>query len=169
MFAAIGLAAVLTVTPASAPNTQIDPSIPMAGVSPTYDFLGTYNAARAQEQQYRMNEAAMEGTRTESDFCARWDWWGWGCSRGQHKQALELREARAQQARQPTESQAEGVRRANESQAASTLLREQVGRLIANDDCPGAVRAALAGGDFSLAREARDFCAGTTPAPAAPK
>jgi hypothetical protein len=55
------------------------------------------------------------------------------------------------------------------AEAAAALLREQVGGLLANDDCPGAVRAALAGGDFSLAREAREFCAGTTPAPAAPK
>jgi hypothetical protein len=169
MFAAMGLAAALAVTPASARNTQIDPSIAMGGRPVNYDAWDSFNRARAAEQQYRMNEAAMEGTRTESDFCARWDWWGWGCSRGQHEQALQLREARAQQARQPTASQAEGVRRANESQAASTLLREQVGTLIANDDCPGAVRAALAGGDFSLAREAREFCAGTTPAPAAPK
>lgn len=166
MFAAMGLAAALAVTPASALNTQIDPSIPMAGTQwQAPDIMG----AMRQGQQYRQNEAAMEATRNESDFCARWDWWGWGCSRGQHEQALQLREARARQTRQPTESQAEGVRRANDSQAAATLLREQVGTLIANDDCPGAVRAALAGGDFSLAREAREFCAGTTPAPAAPK
>jgi hypothetical protein len=169
MFAAMGLAAVLAVlavTPAVASNTQIDPSIPMAGTQvQAPDIMG----AMRQGQQYRQNEAALEATRTESDFCARWDWWGWGCSRGQHEEALQRKEARAQQARQPTESQAEGIRRANESQVASTLLREQVGTLIANDDCPGAVRAALAGGDFSLAREAREFCAETTPAPAAPK
>lgn len=166
MFAALGLAAAMMMTPAAVSNTQIDPSIPLAGTQwQAPDIMG----AMRQGQQYRQNEAAMETTRTESDFCAVWNWWGWGCSRSQHQQALQRIEARAEEARQLTESRAEGVRRASESQAAAALLREQVGGLLASDDCPGAVRAALAGGDFSLAREAREFCAGTTPAPAAPK
>jgi hypothetical protein len=133
MFAAVGWAAVLVLAPVAAPNIQIDPSIPLQGTPfQAPDFLG----AMRQGQQYRQNEADMEATRTESDFCARGDWWGWGCSRSQHEEALQRRESRA----------------------AAASLREQVARLLANDDCPGAVRAALSGGDFSLAREAREFC-----------
>lgn len=41
---------------------------------------------------------------------------------------------------------------------ASEELRRQVTGLLASDDCPGAIMAALAGGDMNLAREARDFC-----------
>jgi hypothetical protein len=160
MLVPIGLAAALVLASAGVATAQaagrgLDASIPLQGAQwQAPDIMG----ARLQGQQYRQNEAAMEATRAESDFCARWDWWGWGCSRSQHDQARQRIEDREQEALQ-----------LDESRAAAVSLREHVGGLIANDDCPGAVRAALVGGDFSLAREAREFCAGTTPAPAAPK
>lgn len=40
----------------------------------------------------------------------------------------------------------------------SAALRTQVTGLLSEEKCDEAVRAALAGGDMALAREARDFC-----------
>lgn len=51
------------------------------------------------------------------------------------------------------------ARRLRDAAAARTALRGEVTRLLSEDRCEDAVRAALAGGDMGLAREARDFCA----------
>ncbi len=43
--------------------------------------------------------------------------------------------------------------------AAREALRREVASLVAKDQCPEAVKVALEGGDFDLAREIRAFCA----------
>lgn len=79
-----------------------------------------------------------------NETCAGRDWLLAGCTLGAHREAV----ARVQQ---------------RESSAA---LRLRVSGMLADDDCAGASRAALAGGDISLAREVREFCA--APKPPAP-
>jgi hypothetical protein len=82
---------------------------------------------------------------SESERCAGRDWlFVDGCSAGAHTEALRLRAARQ----------------------AGENLRRQVSELLALDDCAGAVRTALSGGDINLAREAREFCASAPPSPA---
>lgn len=52
----------------------------------------------------------------------------------------------------------EEARALGDARAARDSLRQDVMQLLAADDCPSAIRAALNGGDMDLAREARDFC-----------
>lgn len=51
------------------------------------------------------------------------------------------------------------ARRLRDAALVREALRTEVTRLLSEEKCEDAVRAALAGGDMSLAREARDFCA----------
>ncbi|WP_236627824.1 hypothetical protein [Caulobacter sp. B11] len=50
------------------------------------------------------------------------------------------------------------ARRLREAAEARDALRGEVTRLLSENQCPAAVKAALAGGDLALAKEARDFC-----------
>jgi hypothetical protein len=50
------------------------------------------------------------------------------------------------------------ARRLREAADARDALRGEVTRLLSENQCPAAVKAALAGGDLDLAKEARDFC-----------
>jgi hypothetical protein len=50
------------------------------------------------------------------------------------------------------------ARRLKDAAMARAALRTQVTHLLSEDRCPEAVKTALAAGDMSLAREARDFC-----------
>lgn len=54
-----------------------------------------------------------------------------------------------------------------EAATARAALRGDVTRLLSEKRCDDAVRAALAGSDMALAREARDFCATGVAVPAA--
>lgn len=51
------------------------------------------------------------------------------------------------------------ARRLRDAAVVRAALRGEVTRLLSEQKCEDAVRAALAGGDMALAREARDFCA----------
>lgn len=51
------------------------------------------------------------------------------------------------------------ARTLRDAQAAYLAVRREVARLLGQDDCDAAVRAALNGGYMGLARETRDFCA----------
>lgn len=51
------------------------------------------------------------------------------------------------------------ARRLRDAAQARTALRGEVTRLLSDNNCDEAVRAALTGGDMDLAREARAFCA----------
>jgi len=51
------------------------------------------------------------------------------------------------------------ARRLRDAAVARAALRGDVTRLLSENRCEDAVRAALTGGDMTLAREARDFCA----------
>ena len=50
------------------------------------------------------------------------------------------------------------ARKLKDAAMARAALRTQVTHLLSEDRCPEAVKTALAAGDMSLAREARDFC-----------
>lgn len=51
------------------------------------------------------------------------------------------------------------ARRLRDAATAQAALRSTVTHLLSENNCPEAVKIALAGGDLALAREARDFCA----------
>lgn len=51
------------------------------------------------------------------------------------------------------------ARKLRDAALARAALRGEVTRLLSEEKCEDAVRAALAGGDMALAREAREFCA----------
>ena len=50
------------------------------------------------------------------------------------------------------------ARRLRAAADARGALRGEVTRLLSENQCPAAIKAALAGGDLDLARQARDFC-----------
>lgn len=57
------------------------------------------------------------------------------------------------------------ARRLRDLAVVRAALRGEVTRLLSEEKCDDAVRAALAGGDMALAREARAFCAVPEPRP----
>ncbi|WGM32904.1 hypothetical protein [Brevundimonas sp. NIBR11] len=59
------------------------------------------------------------------------------------------------------------ARTLRDKQTAYLAVRREVTRLIGDDDCDAAVKAALDGGYLALARETRDYCAAPTAAAAA--
>lgn len=46
----------------------IDPRIALAGVSPTYDFIGTYNTSRAAAQTAQANQMVMQAKQAEAEL-----------------------------------------------------------------------------------------------------
>ena len=46
----------------------IDPRIALAGVSPTYDFMGAYNTSRAAAQTAQANQMAMQAAQAEAEL-----------------------------------------------------------------------------------------------------
>ena len=46
----------------------IDPRIALAGVSPTYDFMGAYNTSRAAAQTAQANQMAMQAKQAEAEL-----------------------------------------------------------------------------------------------------
>lgn len=55
------------------------------------------------------------------------------------------------------------ARSLRDKQDAYLAVRREVTRLLSDDDCDAAVKAALDGGYLALARETRDYCAAPTP------
>jgi len=97
---------------------------------------GLANGAALGSAMRRDREAGGESREDRLvRMCGSRSFWNW-CTGAEESEARALIEAR--EARQS--------------------LRRAVTDKLASGDCPGAIRAALEGGDMDLAREARDFC-----------
>lgn len=89
-----------------------------------------------------LNQLAPRAQRSP-EACAGGDWFLAGCTLGEHREAVRLRDAAA----------------------TATDLRGEVILLVRDGNCLGAINAALDGGDLGLATEVRNFCAAGSVSP----
>ena len=123
-------------TTAPPPVFQPMPTVPYTGAGSLDALERSQRDLQAASERARERGAQQERELGYIPGCATRFWLLAECSRRQHDDAIA------------------GLARRD----ALASLRTIVTQKLATDDCPGAIKAALEGGDMDLAREARDFC-----------
>lgn len=78
--------------------------------------------------------------------------------RAQREQQRLIEQQRRAFAQQQAEQQA-SLQAQLQEESEERSLKQRLGQMVASGDCPGAIRAALAAGNFGLANEVQDYCA----------
>lgn len=132
----VGTSTICNTTPPPPTFRPIGPPVEYRGAG-SADAAGRARLdAVASGERARSRAAEQERELGYIPGCASRFWLLAECSRRQHDEAVA------------------GLARRD----ALATLRTVVTQKLADGDCPGAVRAALEGGEMGLAREAREFC-----------